>query len=173
MPGSFSRLATAKKRHKSTTDITYRGHMCLPPPSTLGQTDREQAFLHHCSLRETNNVSHYPRHALSVPNMGSTSPLGAINNSPMHNTPLSPAHSSMSSPAREMERLAKARSKLLESECNQTPTILQKPEGNFGMSPRMGSVVSICVTFLRGAASCLISLPLLWTSSTAGFYLFS
>lgn len=53
------------------------------------------------------------------------------------------------------------------------PPLLQKPEGNFGMSPRMGSVVSICVTFLRGAASCLISLPLLWTSSTAGFYLFS
>lgn len=85
MPGTFSQLATAKKRHKSTTDITYQGHMCLPPPSTLGQTDREQAFLRRCSLRETNNVSHYPRHALSVPNMGSTSPLGAINNSPIVN----------------------------------------------------------------------------------------
>ncbi|XP_036929727.1 G protein-activated inward rectifier potassium channel 3 isoform X1 [Acanthopagrus latus] len=151
MPGSFSRLATAKKRHKSTTDITYRGHMCLPPPSTLGQTDREQAFLHHCSLRETNNVSHYPRHALSVPNMGSTSPLGAINNSPMHNTPLSPAHSSMSSPAREMERLAKARSKLLESECNQTPTITPETRGQLRYVSKDGKCrVNLCNISERG-----------------------
>ncbi|KAM9352920.1 G protein-activated inward rectifier potassium channel 3 [Symphorus nematophorus] len=122
MPGTFPELESAKRRHKSTTDIPYRGNVCLPPPSTLGLTETEQTFLRRCSLRETNSVSHYPRHALSVPNMGSTIPLRVIN-SPLHSSPLSPAHSNISSPAREMERLAKARNKLLESECNQTPTL--------------------------------------------------
>lgn len=116
MPGNFPELATAKQRHKSTTDIPFRGNIFLPPPSTLGLTDTKQAFLRHCSLRE-NSASQYPRHSLSVPNMGSTSPLCVLNNSPLQST------SNMSSPAREMERLAKARSKLLESECNQTPTL--------------------------------------------------
>ncbi|GLD63530.1 G protein-activated inward rectifier potassium channel 3-like protein [Lates japonicus] len=55
--------------------------------------------------------------------MDSTSPFRVISNSPLHSIQLSPAHSNISSPAREMERLAKARSKLLESQCNQTPTI--------------------------------------------------
>uniref|UniRef100_A0A672FZZ7 Si:ch211-113j13.2 n=1 Tax=Salarias fasciatus TaxID=181472 RepID=A0A672FZZ7_SALFA len=51
------------------------------------------------------------------------SPLRAISSSPLQSCPLSPAHSSASSPARELERLAKARSKLLESESHQTPTL--------------------------------------------------
>lgn len=115
MPGTFPDLATAKRRHRSTTDIPFRG---LLHPTSLGQTDAEQAYLRRCSLRDTNNVSRCPRHALSVPNMGSASPLCVINS-----IPVSPARSSISSPAREMERLAKARSKLLESESNQTPTL--------------------------------------------------
>lgn len=49
--------------------------------------------------------------------MGTISPLHVINNRPLHST------SNISSPARELERLAKARSKLLESACNQTPTL--------------------------------------------------
>ncbi|XP_067457981.1 G protein-activated inward rectifier potassium channel 3-like isoform X1 [Thunnus thynnus] len=122
MPGAFPELATAKRHHKSITDIPYRGSICLLPPP-LGFTDREQAFLRRCSLRETNTVSRYPRHALSVPNMESPSSLHVINNSPLHSTPLSPVHSNMSSPAREIDSLAKARSKLLESDCDQTPTI--------------------------------------------------
>lgn len=122
LPGTFSELATAKRRHKSTTDIPFRGNICLPPPSTLGLTDTEQAFLPRCSVRDTNSVSHCPRHALSVPNMGSTSPLHVVN-SPLHSNPLSPPPGNTPSPAREMERLSKARSKLLETECNQTPTL--------------------------------------------------
>lgn len=117
MPGTFPDLSTAKRRHKSTTDI------CLLPPTTLSLTDREQAFLRRCSLREPNTVSRYHRHALSVPNMENPSPLRVINNSPLHSNPRSPAHSNMSSPAREIDSLAKARSKLLESDCDQTPTI--------------------------------------------------
>ncbi|XP_008283220.1 G protein-activated inward rectifier potassium channel 3 isoform X2 [Stegastes partitus] len=123
MPGTFPELATAKRRHKSTTDIPYRGNVCLLPPSPLGFTDTEQNFLRRCSLRETKSVSRSPRHALSVPDMGSNGPLRTFNNSPIHSTPLSPAQSNISSPAREIERLAKARSKLLESESNQTPTL--------------------------------------------------
>ncbi|KAM6909812.1 G protein-activated inward rectifier potassium channel 3 [Xenentodon cancila] len=85
-------------------------------------TDQEQAW-RRCSLNEMNNVSSFRRHALSVPNMGSSSPFCLINSSPLHSMPLSPARSSLSSPARDMEKLAKARSKLLESESNQTPTL--------------------------------------------------
>uniref|UniRef100_A0A3P9N6G3 G protein-activated inward rectifier potassium channel 3 n=1 Tax=Poecilia reticulata TaxID=8081 RepID=A0A3P9N6G3_POERE len=55
--------------------------------------------------------------------MGSSSPLHFTHSSPLHTSPLSPAHSNISSPGREMERLAKARSKLLESESNQTPRL--------------------------------------------------
>uniref|UniRef100_A0A3B5Q9F5 G protein-activated inward rectifier potassium channel 3 n=1 Tax=Xiphophorus maculatus TaxID=8083 RepID=A0A3B5Q9F5_XIPMA len=55
--------------------------------------------------------------------MGSSSPLHFTHSSPLHTNPLSPAHSNISSPGREMERLAKARSKLLESESNQTPRL--------------------------------------------------
>uniref|UniRef100_A0A667YX34 G protein-activated inward rectifier potassium channel 3 n=1 Tax=Myripristis murdjan TaxID=586833 RepID=A0A667YX34_9TELE len=55
--------------------------------------------------------------------MGNTSPLRGFNTSPLHSTQLSPAHSTLSNPDREMERLAKARSKLVEGECAQTPTI--------------------------------------------------
>ncbi|XP_071326780.1 G protein-activated inward rectifier potassium channel 3 [Trachinotus anak] len=123
IPGTFSELATAKRHHRSTTDIPYRGNICLLQPSTLGVTETEQAFLRRCSLRESKTVSRSPRHALSVPDMGSTSPCRIINNSPLHSTQLSPAHSNISSPAREMERLAKVRSKLLESQCNHTPTL--------------------------------------------------
>ncbi len=72
---------------------------------------------------ETNSISPYPRHALSVPNMSSTSLLHVMNNRSPHSTPLSPVHSNISSPAWEMESLVKAQSKLLESECNQTTTI--------------------------------------------------
>ncbi|XP_037641722.1 LOW QUALITY PROTEIN: G protein-activated inward rectifier potassium channel 4 [Sebastes umbrosus] len=122
MSGALPELATAKRRHKSTTDIPYRGNICLLPPSTLGLTETEQAVLCRCSLRETNTVSRYPCHSLSVPNMVSTNPLRVIN-SPLHSTQLSPVHSNISSPTREVEKLAKARSKLLESECNQTPTL--------------------------------------------------
>ncbi|XP_033496968.1 G protein-activated inward rectifier potassium channel 3 [Epinephelus lanceolatus] len=121
MPGNFPELSTAMRRHKSTTDIPFRGNICLLPPPTLGLTETEQALLRRSSLRETNTVSRYPRHALSVPNMGSTTPL-RVTNSPLRSTQLSPVHSNISSP-REVERLAKARSKLLESECNQTPTL--------------------------------------------------
>lgn len=124
MPGTFPELATAKRRHKSTTDIPYRGNACLLPPSSLGLTAADEAILRRCSLRDTSTVSRHPRHALSVPNVGSTSPLHLINNSPLHHsTPLSPSHSNISSPAREVERLAKARSKLLESDFDQTPIL--------------------------------------------------
>ncbi|XP_040899756.1 G protein-activated inward rectifier potassium channel 3-like [Toxotes jaculatrix] len=122
MPGTVPELATAKRRHKSTTDIPYRGNICLLPPSTPGVTDTD-TFLRRCSLRETKTVSRYPRHALSVPNMGSTSPCRVISNSPLPSIQLSPAHSNISSPAKEMEKLAKARSKLLDSQCTQTPTL--------------------------------------------------
>ncbi|XP_071372157.1 G protein-activated inward rectifier potassium channel 3 [Centroberyx affinis] len=114
------------RRHKSTTDIPYspyRGNARLLPPANQGPTDTELALFRRCSLIETNRVSRYTRHALSVPNMGNTSPLRGINTSSLHSTQLSPAHSTLSSPGRDMERLAKARSKLLESECAQTPTI--------------------------------------------------
>ncbi|KAG7242171.1 hypothetical protein INR49_024217 [Caranx melampygus] len=121
MPGTFSDLATAKRRHKSATDITYRGNISLLAPPILGVTDAEQTFLRRCSLRENKTVSRYHRHALSVPNMGSTSPY-RINNS-RHSIQLSPSHSNISSPSREMESLAKARSKLLESQSHHTPTL--------------------------------------------------
>ncbi|XP_030013021.1 G protein-activated inward rectifier potassium channel 3 isoform X2 [Sphaeramia orbicularis] len=123
IPGTFSELPTAKKRHKSTTDIPFRGNLSLLPPSAMGLTDPDQSLLRRCSLRDPPSVSRYARHALSVPNMGNTSPLCLLNSSPLHSTPLSPVHSNITSPAREMERLAKARSKLLESDYDQTPTI--------------------------------------------------
>lgn len=122
MPGTFSDLATAKRRHKSATDITYRGNISLLPPSILGVTEAEQDFLRRCSLIESKTVSRYPRHALSVPNMGSTSPYRVSNNSP-HSTQLSPSHSNISSPSREMDSLAKARSKLVENQSHHTPTL--------------------------------------------------
>ncbi|XP_041842699.1 G protein-activated inward rectifier potassium channel 3-like [Melanotaenia boesemani] len=123
MQGTFPEQGTAKNCHKSTKDTPYPSNICLLPPLTPGLIDKEQNLWRRCSLIEPNNVSCYRRHALSVPNMGSSSPLCFINSSPLHSSPLSPAHSNISSPAREMERLAKARSKLLESESNQTPTL--------------------------------------------------
>ncbi|KAM9310026.1 LOW QUALITY PROTEIN: G protein-activated inward rectifier potassium channel 3 [Pholidichthys leucotaenia] len=121
MPGTFSEPPLTKCRHKSTTDIPY-GNICLLPPSNLGLKDTEQALCRRCSVRET-SVSRSPRHALIVPNIGSISPFRVFNSSPLHSAPLSPVKNTISSPDREMERLAKARSKLLESGSNQTPTI--------------------------------------------------
>ncbi|XP_035988096.1 G protein-activated inward rectifier potassium channel 3 isoform X2 [Fundulus heteroclitus] len=123
VPGTFPDFGPAKKRYKSTTDIPCPGSVCLLPPCSPGLTDKEQSTWRRCSLNETNNVSRFRRHALSVPNMGSSSPLHFINSSPLHSSPLSPAHSNISSPGREMEKIAKARSKLLESESNQTPRL--------------------------------------------------
>ncbi|KAF6739657.1 G protein-activated inward rectifier potassium channel 4 [Oryzias melastigma] len=114
---------SAKKRHKSTTDLPCPSSIRLLQPSVPGPTDKEQALWRRSSLKETNNVSRLRRHALSVPNIGSTSPLCFINSSPLHSAPLSPAPSNLSSPARELERLPKARSQLLETESNQTPTL--------------------------------------------------
>ncbi|XP_014324041.2 G protein-activated inward rectifier potassium channel 3-like [Xiphophorus maculatus] len=121
--GTSPSFAPTRKRYKSTTDIPYRGSICLLPPCAPGVTDEEQNIWRRCSLSEANNVSQFRRHALSVPNMGSSSPLHFTHSSPLHTNPLSPAHSNISSPGREMERLAKARSKLLESESNQTPRL--------------------------------------------------
>ncbi|KAM4735591.1 LOW QUALITY PROTEIN: G protein-activated inward rectifier potassium channel 3 [Anableps anableps] len=123
IPGTFPDFTPTKKRYKSTTDIPCPGSICLLPPCTPGVTDKDQNTWRRCSLSETNNVSRFRRHALSVPNIGSSSPLHFINSSPLHSSLLSPAHSNISSPGREMERLAKARSKLLESESNQTPRL--------------------------------------------------
>ncbi|XP_026227504.1 G protein-activated inward rectifier potassium channel 3-like isoform X2 [Anabas testudineus] len=126
MPGTFPELATAKRRHKSTTDLPYLGTAGLRPASSLGLTDAEQAsyrVLSRCSPRGADAASRCPRHSLSVPDVGTASALRATNASPLHSTPHSPSHSNTSSPAREAERLAKARSKLLESDFNQTPTL--------------------------------------------------
>ncbi|MED6240478.1 hypothetical protein ATANTOWER_021766 [Ataeniobius toweri] len=123
VPGTFPGFATTKKHYKSTTDIPCPSSICLLSPFPSSVTDKEQTFWRRCSLNETSNVSRFRHHALSVPNMGSSSPFHFINNSPLHSSPLSPAHSNISSPGRKIERLTKARSKLLESECNQTPRL--------------------------------------------------
>ncbi|XP_061572548.1 G protein-activated inward rectifier potassium channel 3-like [Cololabis saira] len=122
MPGTFSEFP-AKKSHNSTTNIPFPANVCLLPPSTPGMMDEERGSWRRCSLNEMNNVSSFRRHALSVPNMGTSSPFCLMNSSPLHSRPLSPALSNLSSPGRDMEKLAKARSKLLESESNQTPTL--------------------------------------------------
>ncbi|CAN9514351.1 unnamed protein product [Ophioblennius macclurei] len=124
MPGPLPDLATSKRRHKSTNDILYKGNAGLLPPSSLCIADAEQSFLRRCSLRDASSMSRCPRHALSVPNMAS--PHRGLNSSPLQSSPLSPARSAASSPTRELERLAKARSKLLESESNQTPTLTRE-----------------------------------------------
>lgn len=119
MPGTFPDLASTKRRHKSTTDIPYPGNVCLLPPSSLVLADRKQALLRRCSLRETTMAPRHPRHTLSVPNMDSVSPTHVMT----FPTALSPAQSDLlSSPSREAERLAKVRSKLLETHSRQTPT---------------------------------------------------
>ncbi|KAM4580621.1 G protein-activated inward rectifier potassium channel 3 isoform 2-T3 [Odontesthes bonariensis] len=149
--GTFPELLTVNKGHKSTTEIHYPGNICLLPPSTPGVQDREETAWRRCSLRETNNVSRYRRHALSVPNMGSSSPLGFINSSPLHSCPLSPARSSISSPARDVERLAKARSKLLESESNQTPTLPRETREQLRYVSKDGKCrVNLCHISERG-----------------------
>ncbi|XP_038129464.1 G protein-activated inward rectifier potassium channel 3-like [Cyprinodon tularosa] len=122
MPGTFPDFSPTKRGSKSTTDIPHPS-ICLLPPCPSDNADKEQSNWRRCSLIETNNVSRFRRHALSVPNMGSSSPLHFLNSTPLLSSPISPAHSSISSPGREIERLAKARSKLLESENQQTPRI--------------------------------------------------
>ncbi|XP_017281899.1 G protein-activated inward rectifier potassium channel 3 [Kryptolebias marmoratus] len=111
----FPELAAAKKRYESTADISCQDSLCLLPVCSPDITAGEQTFCRRCSLRETSHVSPFRRHALSVPNMGTFSPF--------HSTHLSPAHSNISSPGRDVEKLVKAKSKLLESESNQTPRL--------------------------------------------------
>ncbi|MEQ2166981.1 hypothetical protein GOODEAATRI_034084, partial [Goodea atripinnis] len=106
--GIFPGFATTKKHYKSTTDIPCPSSICLLSPCPSSVTDKEQTIWRRCSLNETSNVSRFRHHALSVPNMGSSSPFHFINNSPLHSSPLSPAHSNISSPGREIERLTKA-----------------------------------------------------------------
>uniref|UniRef100_A0A3B4UFX5 Potassium channel inwardly rectifying transmembrane domain-containing protein n=1 Tax=Seriola dumerili TaxID=41447 RepID=A0A3B4UFX5_SERDU len=83
--------------------------------------------------------------------MGSTSPFRVINNSPFHSSQLSPAHSNISSPSREKERLAKARSKLLESQCNHTPTLPPETREQLRYVSKDGKCrVNLCHTSERG-----------------------
>lgn len=151
MLGTFSDLKTARQRHKSTTDFPHQSNISLLPSYTHCLIDREQDLLRRCSLGETKSLSRYPRHALSVPEIGCISPLHVITHSPLHSTSLSPAKSNISSPAREMEKLAKARSKLLESESNQTPTITPETREQLRYVAKDGKCrVNLCHISERG-----------------------
>ncbi|XP_067094220.1 G protein-activated inward rectifier potassium channel 3-like [Osmerus mordax] len=120
-------LPTLTRRHKSTTDIAYspqRGYFRSHRPSIHVPTEAELALFRRCSLREPNGLPRCcPGHALSVPNMTSIGPLRSPGPSPQRGSLPAPSRSIVSSPVRELERLAKARSKLQETECAQTPTL--------------------------------------------------
>lgn len=124
--GHFAELTAAKKHYRSAADISCASSICQLPVCIPDVTSAgEQTLWRRCSLKETNRGSPFRRHALSVPNMGTFSPLHLSNRSPIHRAHFSPAHSNISSPGRDAEKLAKARSKLLEGESNQTPRLPQ------------------------------------------------
>ncbi|KAM9724424.1 G protein-activated inward rectifier potassium channel 3 isoform 1-T1 [Menidia menidia] len=149
--GPFPEHTTSNKHHKSTADMSYPANICLLSPSAPDVLGGKDSPWRRCSLREANNVQCYRRHALSVPNMGPTSPLRLSNSSPLHSCPLSPARSSISSPARDVERLAKARSKLLESESNQTPTLPRETREQLRYVSKDGKCrVNLCHISERG-----------------------